>query len=260
MKTLFSAVRPLVCSLGLLGSFAFAGSAHAWEINFDEPGIINLAGQQIDNEYAAPGTLGPGLGAVFSALQPLGNNHEKFLTVYDTTCGGNGHCTGGDYDLGGPFAPGVNNTTGEGAQDPGNVLIIHEHNHECNGVTCYDPDDEGSRPAGRIFIDFTESVFLESLDFFDIESSESINSQIVLYDSNNNILNSNPTYTPYTGNNKWDRVTFNVADVSRVEVRLGGSGAIDNIRGSLQGTVPAPAPLMLMMVGLAAMLWRRQRS
>lgn len=163
-----------------------------------------------------------------------------------------------DPDLEAPFY----NTNGQnlGVANPGNVLIIHEHPSECNGITCGDdPDDEGSRPAGYFDIIFDQPVTLNSIDFFDVESGENGN-------TSNNLITVlgtgtyDPFYTPNTGgDNTWARLYFNLVGVTSLKIKLHGSGAIDNIDYSLVN-VPAPGTLALFVLGLIAVWSGRSRA
>jgi hypothetical protein len=204
-------------------------SVHAAVIDFEgyAPGTI------IDNEYAPAVTLhtinlggGPDAGVVFDTGNP----------------------TGGDSDLGAPFS----NTSGLPSNYmPGNVLIIQE-NHTCDTLTCTNPDDEGSRRAGTFYFDFSSSITLNSIDFFDIESAENgttENNAIKLFDAADNLIST--FHTPYTGgDNTWDQLVFDVSGVKRIELNMGGSGAIDNIAYTV---IPVPAAAWLFASGLVAL-------
>ncbi len=162
-----------------------------------------------------------------------------------------------DPDLEAPFY----NTNGQnlGVANPGNILIIHEHPNECNGITCgNDPDDEGSRPAGYFDIIFDAPVTLNSIDFFDVEYGENGNS------SRNEItVSGTGTYdtfhTPATGgDNTWARLNFNLLGVTSLKIKLHGSGAIDNIDFAYT-EVPAPGTIALLALGLLALFSRQTR-
>ncbi len=186
---------------------------------------------------------------------------DGMATIFDTLSP-----TGGDTDLAGPFSNPL-----LGTANPGNVLIIHEHPNECNGLICNDPDDEGSRPAGYFEIVFGNAVTLNSIDFFDIEGAEngtSPNNLIQLFDEFSTEISPTTFYTPGTGgDNTWGRLNFTAAGVSSIHLRLGGSGAIDNIRyerGTDQSEgaeAPAPAtPALLLLGALALSQVRRARA
>jgi len=219
--------------------YCFTPLAHAVVINFDDL----ATGTIVDSEYAHLLNVrvknlggGPDVGVIFDTLHP----------------------TGGDTDLRGPFSS--NNPNLPGKFNTGKVLIIHE-NHNCNANTCNNPDDEGSRPAGTFFFDFKSTITLESIDFFDIETAEngkSYKNAIRLFDSANIEILPYTFYTPDTGgNNMWDQLVFNVEGVKRIELNMGGSGAIDNISFSV---VPVPAAVWLFGSGLVGLIGLTRRK
>jgi len=200
------------------------------------------AGTIIDNEYfASEGVTIDGVNLKYNPATTY-----SLATVFDSN-----NYTGGDSDLAAPFS-----NPNLGSLSPGKILIIHERLSECNGVTCTDPDDEGSRPAGYFDIFFSQAVTLLSIDFFDIETLEdgsTSDNAILLYDVNGLI---NTFYTPDTGgDNTWDQVVFNVSGVTSMRINLGGSGAIDNIV-----FVPEPMTAALMGIGLLMMLFLRRST
>jgi len=213
--------------------------ANAVVINFDDL----ATGTIVDSEYAPLLNVsvknlggGPDVGVIFDTLHP----------------------TGGDADLGGPFNS--SNPDFPGKLNTGNVLIIHE-NHNCNADSCRDPDDEGSRPAGTFFFDFGTMINLESIDFFDIENAENGKSHknaIKLFDEADIEIVPNTFYTPDTGgDNMWDQRVFNVEGVKRIELNMGGSGAIDNIRFTVVPIPPAAWLFGTGLIGLAGLARRR---
>ena len=227
----------------IAGAFACAFSpfAIADVIDFED----FSAGTIIDTEYDSVVDIsvinrggGPNLGVLFD-------------TTAETA-------TGGDADLLGPFN--TNNDALSNGFVTGNVLIIQEHADSCNAYTCTNPDDEGSRPAGTFIFDFKDVIILESIDFFDVETAENgmtVNNRIRLFDSDDNEI---PVafFTPDTGgDNMWDQLVFNVDGVKRIELNLGGSGAIDNIRYSV---IPVPAAAWLFGSGLIGLIALARRK
>ncbi len=202
-----------------------------------------LAGRIIDDEYADDVNVrvenyggGPDVGVVFNTNQP----------------------TGGDVDLGGPF-----DSLNDALQDryrPGNVLIIHER-YDCGQNYCDEPDDEGSRRAGAFFFDFVAAVTLESIDFFDVETDENGSrpeNAIRLFDAADNEIMPGMFYTPDTGgDNMWGQLEFNVGGVKRIELNMGGSGAIDNITYSV---IPIPSAVWLFGSGLVGLVVLARRK
>ena len=109
--------------------------------------------------------------------------------------------TGGDSDLA------TNNL--------GNVLIISE-----DGDT-NDPDDNAS--GGTLRFDFDRPSTVNSLTFLDIEES----AWVQFFDVDGNLISSIDIHG--AGNNEQRDIYFGVEDVARMDVILGGSGAIDNL-------------------------------
>ena len=214
----------------------------------DFEGFAN--GQIMDTEYQPLVTIsttntggGPNLGVIFDT------------TLSNTL----------DPDLEGPFN---SNTIGLADNyDPGNVLIIQEHADSCSMGICSRPDDEGSRPAGWITFDFAQSIQLVSLDFFDIETVEdgaTPNNRIRLYDAADSEVLANIYHTPPTGgDNLWDQLLFDAAlhpellSIGKVEVYMGGSGAIDNL---VYNVVPIPATAWLFGTALLGFIGFARRT
>ena len=221
----------------MAGLFLAVAPAWASALVLDFEGF--LPGQIIDDEYSE-------YGVHISAIN-LGGG-PNIAAVFDTN-----NFTGGDDDLAAPFF----NSNGLGTLSPGNVLIIQE-NDNCDSVMCTTPDDEGSRPAGYFTITFDVPVTLNSIDFFDIEGAESPNSsdnQISLYGVNGLITNA--FWTPDTGgDNTWDQLLFGISGVTMIEIRMGGSGALDNLDFT---PVPVPAAVWLLGSGLFGLFATRRR-
>lgn len=228
-KTLF--LSTLLCGLSL--------PALADVIDFD--GLAS--GTIVDDEYAP---------LVNVSVKNLGGGPDVAV-VFDTL-----NPTGRDYDLGGPF----DSNDPDLADDyvANNVLIIHER-YDCNGLTCDEPDDEGSRRAGKFFFDFSQLITLESIDFFDVETEENGSrpeNAIRLFDVDDNEILSGEYFTPDTGgDNMWSRLDFNVGGVKRIELNMGGSGAIDNITYSV---IPIPAAFWLFGSGLIGLVVLARRK
>lgn len=173
----------------------------------------------------------------------VARNQSNLAVIFDSSLSNTR-----DADLESPFNN--SNTPTLGVSNPGNILIIHEDPSSCDDFTCANPDDEGRRPSGFFTIDFTDSVTLNSIDFFDIENEEATqNNAIQLFASNGDELSTGLFFTPGTGgNNTWDRLNFDIAGVSLLKINLNGSGAISNLNFT---SVAVPEPSTLAVFGLA---------
>lgn len=251
-------------AIGLL--MGAAAPASAWLIDFEgltTTGAGTSSGLIIDDEYSAGGITGGGsLTATFGAFTPSVPGSEEDPTTWNSPrqavlYDSDGPVTGGDADLLAPFEN--RNQPLLGDLNPGHILILHEHPGDCNATVCSDPDDIGARPAGRHIIEFNQDIVLESIDFFDVEVTEGFpppleKYEIALFDSAGVQIDNNMFYTPDTdGDNTWDQVDFgNLSGVRKIEIRMGGSGAIDNIKGSFT-QVSEPAGFGLLAFGVIAM-------
>ena len=174
------------------------------------------------------------------------------------------------------FAGDVRDGTAGVSDDPGNVLIIQQDAAGCDADSCDTPNDEGSRPAGSFTIEWDAPVFLDYIDFFDVEVAEDDPpNPINLFNSAGDEIFADTFFTPNTGGdfnvdstsyvgdepsgrtNSWDRVFFGNALVAMIKINMGGSGGIDNIAYRTTTTVPVPAPATLFAFG-ALVVWRRR--
>lgn len=150
-----------------------------------------------------------------------GNNRAR---VYDTTAGVNSQ----DPDLTASFRE---ITTGA-TLSPGNVLIIQES-------TKADPDDNAR--GGTLTFEFAGPVTVLSMNAFDAKGgtvrffNSGSSTAFLTVNLGNSDTNNVPT------NNKYEALTFaGAAGVSKMEVTLTDSGAIDDIT-----VVPVPAAVWL---------------
>lgn len=147
----------------------------------------------------------------------------------------------------------------------GNVLIIQEHRYSCRSTSCWNPDDEGSRPAGSFEFDFSGlGIYSEfSMDLVDVESSTAEPGSVVFYLGAIQVASvgfmdflNDPTVV--YGNNSANHVdVLSGGEFDRVVINMGGSGAVDNI--TVSNAVPEPSAALLFAVGVAAVRARLRR-
>ncbi|MEX3315604.1 Hint domain-containing protein [Sulfitobacter sp. PS-8MA] len=113
--------------------------------------------------------------------------------------------TGGDRDLASDTLEGV--------------LIVSEDGDSS------DPDDNAG--GGSLFFDFDDAVRMKGVTFKDIEETSGDGTRVIFYDEAGEVIQNH--YVKPTGDGGERFVQFNIDGVSRFEVRLEGSGAIDNL-------------------------------
>jgi hypothetical protein len=145
----------------------------------------------------------------------------------------------------------------QGAQNPGNVLILQENSWGCDDGVCDAPDDEGNRAAGYFEFGFSSLVSILNIDFFDVEDSTGQDAKfyaIHFFDENNNEIHKN-NFVPTMDDGQFVRMAFQGVDnVKRLVLNLPGSGAIDNLAfrsGIDTAEVPEPGTLALFSIALA---------
>jgi hypothetical protein len=148
-------------------------------------------------------------------------------------------------------------------EDLGIMLILQEDPSGCDTGVCDSPDDEGSRPAGTLTLDFAVATPFLGFDLVDIESTVLENGELTLTDStgaSGSISFDVLLAGLEIGNNTANRIApidaseLGLEDIVTAEFLLGGSGAIDNIT-----IVPEPGPALLMALGLSGLGYAGRR-
>lgn len=230
---------------------------HANLITFDEVGIVHgsvISGQYDGVTISADNYYFPG---------------DDYAVAYDSSPATSGE----DRDLEGPWDVGnIDLTT-----DLGNVLIIQENRdwdgtgtEGCSAIEggiCDAPDDEGRRPAGELKFDFDMNITSFGFDLIDIEPEEAPDGWVVWFFDMSTFLGG-INFTDFVasegavfGNNTINRIdpidlSYLGTDVNSVVIRLGGSGAVDNINYS----VPEPLTIALFGMGLLGLGFARRKA
>jgi hypothetical protein len=213
-------------------------------------------GEIINSQFA-----GMPIGVEVSAENP--NRPWDLAAAFDTTLTGTF-----DPDLEGPPSGSWSMGNIPANENLGVLAIISESGEDPNNpgfVTR--PDDEGSRPAGALFFDFAQDITAFGFDLVDIESPLLESSELIFKDAGGDELASvqfaqfvmpgdaffDPTIK--FGNNSANRIqpitadALGIAGFRSVEMRIGGSAGVDNVR-----FVPTPGAVALLGLagGLAA--------
>ena len=150
----------------------------------------------------------------------------------------------------------------------GNMLIIQENNTGVSDGIANTPDDEGNRPGGELIFRYASPINHFGFDIVDVEGvgsepgvvrfylSNTLVGQVALgafVDSNSAFYDASVVYGDNSANHL-DPIfasEIGAASFDRVEIHLGGSGAVDNI-------VPEPASLAMLLIGFGAAAVRRR--
>lgn len=152
----------------------------------------------------------------------------------------------------------------------GNMLILAENNTGASDGILDRPDDEANRPAGTFTFDFAQRITYFGMDIIDVEGTVQENGFMAFYRDGNLITQigfadfqnaSSPHFDPTVvfGDNSANRLTpvfaseYEAGGFDRVVVRLGGSGAIDNI------VIPGPGAASLLAAASLGLARRRRR-
>ncbi|NND07809.1 MAG: T9SS type A sorting domain-containing protein [Saprospiraceae bacterium] len=158
---------------------------------------------------SAANKKGPGVATIFPSGDPP--KHSEDLGTPNADFGGPGKGKGGKKDN-----EGANSTAQE------KVLIIAENVVDRDGDGILDMPDDNTG-GGTLIFDFPEAIHLRSLKVIDIENE---GSKIELYGGSKK-LKTIPLGP--LGDNSVQTIDIDVSGVSKMEVRLKGSGAIDDI-------------------------------
>jgi len=241
-RGLFGFGKSSLMFLIMLGLVGYSQAVYSETITFDEPGISQA--QIIDNEFSAS------KGVTFSAVNAGVGTDLVVAYASDLAV------TGFDTDLVGPPWSGGNlapNTV------LGNIIVIEENDFNLDGdnfvTTPAAPDDEGSRPAGSIFLEFGNCIEEFGMDMIDVEDPENavINSAYIAFFNNNDELarvefeefvdNTSMFFDPTVAfvnhyANRINPITLDELEAftgdiifgfNKIELNLGGSGGFDNL-------------------------------
>lgn len=247
-------------AMSVAATFPLSSSAQSIALDFDTDagGSDIVHGQVIDSEYAGFGVDiwadnvggGPDLAVAYDSSGQVSTNRDPDLrSPWD---GGNAQATQG-----------------------GNLLIIQENSTGCSTGVCTYPDDEGSRPAGSLYLDFNQDITGISFDLIDVEQPENTGAHLALLDADRNVIGGSQimfdSLTSTAGAVSWgnnfynaiSQIVFNIGQqVQGVMFNLGGSGAINNVVAyhSVPEIDAAKGSIAFaLLLGIVAMIRERRR-
>jgi hypothetical protein len=232
------------------GAAARPAAALSTLIDFDDLGV----GEIVSTQYLASH------GVSISATH-LSGGPDAAITF--DSLGNSGY----DWDLEGPDWASGNLSD----QVLGNILIVPENVDDGDGDGLVDfPDDEGTRPAGILSFVFQTPVTEFGLDLIDVEPPDEMG-YLAFFDAEGLVgevsfedLATADASVVY-GDRSANRIApiaasaFEAASFVEVQVHLGGSSAVDNIRFAPISEVPEPATGLLLGLGLVGLGARRSR-
>jgi hypothetical protein len=245
-------LRQVCIGMGLLSALLVPGASHALSINFDVDGsgVPIVHGDVLDDQYSV-------LGVHLSADNP--NRAFDIAVAFNTNANGTA-----DADLEAPFAGG--NLVGT---DLGNVMIISEN------PAGSQPDDEGNRPAGTLIVDLDFQASALGLDVLDIDSVTAEGGGIDFFlegtlvgsfdwvdlvTAASGLFDASIVFGDHSANRiasiaLSDLEGSDGSAFDRFVIRMGGSGAVDN----LEITEVVPEPSAALLVACAGMLLALRR-
>ena len=191
-----------------------ASSCHTLDFETDAAGNPLVAGQRVEQAYAAWGVT-------------IEAHHKNFNKVAEAIVFDSSAPTGNDDDLGTPSAqhggPGQGAGGGSNTEALGNVLIRPQHTKDQNNDGLIDEPNDHSAGAGFVF-KFASDVCIKGITFLDLDDSDS---SVSFAAADGTVLSS--LVPENTGDNGVNRLTTNTCGVRSLTVVLNGSGALDNI-------------------------------
>ena len=243
-------------------AFVASGNVQAGILTFEglpHGAVISTAG----NSHGAVPFAGFALPAGLASIRAVNvGGGPQIGVAYDSNLDPDGE----DPDLESPWdrgnlAPGT---------DLGMLAIVQENATDCDTGTCSSADDEGSRPAGSLILEFEGVIDSIGMDLIDVEGPSEFDASagfVATFLMGGQALAQvgfgafidplAPAFfdpTVVFGNNSANRIApvtaaaLGIGGFDRVEFNFGGSAAIDNI---VWTEVPAPGVLSLLLPGLA---------